>query len=342
IAGSSVFFLLQWKAKKLPENEQAILRNEIFVARASVKEPIEDLKPIVNEEVQKRLKQNSMTTLDAQLLRKQIEEQIKAAQQVVQPDYMRRWIIDLGAVKNSLRNRPLFLRVKFHAAETRPDATYVAQWQIGPPESAKIARQEMSLAADTFHEFPIPPNLFDDSGKLTIEFSNRNPTALLFPLDEGMEVLYREGGFGLNFARGLGIILCWLALLAAVGLAAASFLSFPVAAFFSIAVLLIGLSSGTLSSVVEEGSIMGTNRESSAAHTGWIDAVMVPIFRGVLKVVNLVQGFSPIDSLSTGRSITWTQLSLAIGQIVLLLGGIFAVIGIILFSRRELARVQTQ
>ncbi|MGI8966360.1 MAG: ABC transporter permease, partial [Limisphaerales bacterium] len=47
IAGSSVFFLLQWKAKKLPENEQAILRNEIFVARASMKEPIENIKPIV-------------------------------------------------------------------------------------------------------------------------------------------------------------------------------------------------------------------------------------------------------------------------------------------------------
>ena len=77
-----------------------------------------------------------------------------------------------------------------------------------------------------------PPNLFDDNGMLTIAFLNPNNTALLFPLDDGMEVLYREGGFGLNFARGLGIIFCWMALLAALGLAAASFLSFPVAAFF--------------------------------------------------------------------------------------------------------------
>jgi len=53
-------------------------------------------------------------------------------------------------------------------------------------------------------------------------------------------VLYPEGTFGLNYIRGLGIVLCWLALLASIGLAAASWLSFPVAAFFSLAVLMIG------------------------------------------------------------------------------------------------------
>ncbi len=73
------------------------------------------------------------------------------------------------------------------------------------------------------------PDLFDDDGELDRAVSrNPNTTALLFPLEDGMEVLYREGGFGLNFMRGLGIILCWMALLAALGLAAASFLSFPV------------------------------------------------------------------------------------------------------------------
>ena len=70
----------------------------------------------------------------------------------------------------------------------------------------------MSLAPDTFHEFEIPPDLFDDTGMLTVMFVNPNQTQLVFPLDDGMEVLYPEGGFGLNFARGLGIIFCWLAL----------------------------------------------------------------------------------------------------------------------------------
>jgi hypothetical protein len=57
----------------------------------------------------------------------------------------------------------------------------------------------------------------------------------------------------------------------------------------------------------------------------------------MLKVINLVQDHSPIDSLSTGRSITWTELGTAATQIVLLLGGILGAIGIYIFHRRELA-----
>ena len=43
-----------------------------------------------------------------------------------------------------------------------------------------------------------------------------------------------------------------------IGLAAASFLSFPVAAFVSASLMMVALSSGTLASVVESGTIMGT------------------------------------------------------------------------------------
>jgi len=123
----------------------------------------------------------------------------------------------------------------------------------------------MSLAPDTFHEFEIPPNLFADNGVLTVVFFNPNDTTLLFSLEEGMEVLYRESGFGVNFIRGLGIILCWMALLATLGLASASFLSFPVAAFFSLGLLAMAFSTGTLSTAVSEGSLLGTDHETAGA-----------------------------------------------------------------------------
>jgi hypothetical protein len=68
--------------------------------------------------------------------------------------------------------------------------------------------------------------------------------------------------------------------------------------------------------------------------------VLIPAFKGILTVVNLAKSFSPIDALSTGRSITWGELGLAFAQIVLLLGGCLAAAGIFLFSRRELATAQ--
>ena len=170
--------------------------------------------------------------------------------------------------------------------------------------------------------------------------ANPGGTALLFPLEDGMEVLYPEGGFAMNFVRGLGIIFCWMALLAALGLAAASQLSFPVAAFFALAVMLVVFSSNTLAESIDNGTVAAGNEETGKMGHSVADVVLIPAFKGVLSVVNLAKNFSPIDALSSGRSITWTELGLAFLQIVVMLGGIFAVIGIFLFSRRELATAQ--
>jgi hypothetical protein len=155
-----------------------------------------------------------------------------------------------------------------------------------------------------------------------------------------MEVLYPEGGFALNFARGLGIIFCWLALIAAVGLMAASFLTFPVATFFSIALLLVALSSGTLSEAVGAGTVTAGNSETGQMGHSGVDYVLIPMFKGLLAVTGMIQSFSPIDSLSTGRSISWLELGQACGQVVIVVGGAFAVAGIIFFNRRELATAQ--
>ena len=344
ISGSCVFGLLQWRATKLPAAEQEKLREQVLVARGSAKE--KDFSAEIDAEakqiLQERLKSSPVTTADLPEVQKQIREQVKASYQVVQPAYTRAWQIDLDFAKNYLQDKPLQLRVKFNAAQKTASGTYLALWQVGVPESAKLWQPEepMSLAADTFHEFAIPPNLFDTNGVLTVLFVNPNETALLFPLEDGMEVLYPEGGFALNFARGLAIIFCWMALLAALGLAAASFLSFPVAAFFSLALLVVILSSGTLADAVETGTVVGGNEETGVMGHSGADAVLIPMFKGILAVTRLIENFSPIDALSTGRAITWTELGLAVGQIVLLLGGLVALAGIMLFQRRELATAQ--
>lgn len=343
IAGGSVYGLLQWRARQLPEAEQHILRNEVLVARGSAKEQSleRDIDADAEERLAARLKQERLTHADLREVRRQIREQVKAQYQVVPPAWSRVWEIDLGLARHFLRDQPLYVRIKFNSADRSPSGTFTGLWQVGVPQKTRLWRSEpMSLAPDTFHEFEIPPNLFDESGVLTVMFVNPNDTALLFDLEEGFEVLYREGSFALNFARGLGIIFCWMALLATLGLSAASFLSFPVAAFLSLGVLTMALSSGTLANVVEEGTVMGFNPETGIAGRSVIDAVVVPTFGAALNVINLAKDFSPIDSLSSGRSITWGQLGTAFGQIVLLLGGIIGLFGIIVFQRRELATAQ--
>jgi hypothetical protein len=340
LSGACVAGLLQWRARRLPEDQQKVLRREILVSRAALKEAPTDVEGTVEEELKKRL-QGTEGPINVETVRKQVRGQVLAGLQVVRPNWRRRWTIELGLNRLTLKDEPLVLRIKFQPAQTNAANSYVGYWEIGPPDSAKrVPILQPSLSAATYHEFPIPPNLFDDNGRLTIDFANRNPTALFFPLDDGLEVLYRQGGFTMNFLRGLGVILCWLALLASLGLAGSSFLSFPVAAFVCASLLLVGLSSGTLASAVEAGTVGSINEETGASTSSPLDMVLIPLFKVLLKVLNVVQGYSPIDALSTGRSIPWLQLAAAAAQIVLFLGGILALFGIIAFSRRELATAQ--
>jgi hypothetical protein len=344
LSGASVYALLQWRATRLPAEEQRVLRNEVLVARGSAREKSVDaeIDEATDTALKDRLKKSPVSQVDLPEVRRQIREQVKAEYQVVRPNFVRPWTIDLGLARHFLRDRPLYLRFKFNAAEKSPSGTFDGLWLIGAPRQDHPPQRlpPMSLAPDTFHEVEVPPNMIDEDGKLTIAFVNPNNTALLFPLEDGLEVLYREGGFGLNFVRGLGIILCWMSLLAALGLATASLLSFPVAAFMSLSLLMIALASGTMANAVSEGTIANYNAEKGTKGSSAADILVIPTFRALLKVINLAKDFSPIDSLSTGRSITWAQLAQAFGQIVCLLGGILAVIGIAIFERRELATAQ--
>jgi hypothetical protein len=203
------------------------------------------------------------------------------------------------------------------------------------PRKTQLWHSEvMSLAPDTFHEFQFP-GYFDDKGVLTVAFANANNTALLFPLEDGIEVLYPSSW---NFVAGWALFLLdGLAGHARLG----RFLSFPVAAFLSLGVLTLALSSGTISNAVSEGTLMGFNSETGQAGHSVVDIVAIPVFRGVLELINLAKDFSPIDSLSTGRCVTWGELARAFGQIVLLLGGSIGLRNPH-FQPRELATAQTQ
>lgn len=343
LAGAAVYFQMQWRAGQLPAEAQAQLRSEILVARGSERPPINQaaIDAEVERQLAERLKEAGVATMDRTFVRKQIQERVLANFQIVPPGNARRWSLDLGSRAASLKGRPLQLRYKFFTPEQSSGRNYFGVWEIGPVDGRRLTLEEPSLAADSFYEMALPPDMLDDRGVLHVDFQNFNEMALLFPLTDGIEVLYPESGFGMNFIRGLGVVFCWLALLALLGLATASSMSFPVAAFVSLALLLMALSSGTVRQVVEEGGVTPADPNSGLVDNPRIvDRIALPIFKGMLHVLDLVQGFSPIDSLSSGRSVTWGQLGRAVFQIVIVVGGLLAAIGIGTFARRELATAQ--
>jgi ABC-type transport system involved in multi-copper enzyme maturation permease subunit len=345
VAGASIYAMLEFRSRNLPPMQLFKLKNEVLVSRGSVREA--DLTPIIEKETERRMKEGTekgkFNGLNLQVVQQQISEQLKADLQSVPPGGARIWRIHLGkAAAQELKGQPLFIRTKFASADlAQSSSTFAGEWYAGVPKKTEPWHDvEPSMAAGTFHEFPIPPNLYDEDGNLVIGFRNINETTLLFTFEDGLEVLFRQDGFGVNFIRGMGVILCWMSLLAAMGLAMASFMSFPVAAFVCMALLAITFSSGTLQTVVSDQTIMGWDSEKSTKGHTVADNVLVPVFAGMLWVINITQQFSPIDALSTGRSISWLELSKAIGLVVVLLGGVFGLFGIFVFNRRELATAQ--
>jgi hypothetical protein len=247
--------------------------------------------------------------------------------------------IDLHTLKDRLRDKPLQLRVKFHTASRQPGCAVHHLLEGRPDQLHRQVVLTETLPADSFQEFTLPPNLLDDQGRLWIEVGNPNDVEPDFPVGgRNGTALSGEHVRHQFHARPDGhFLLAGVAGFHRPGGGQFSFVSGG--RFVSLAVLFIGLSSGTVSTVVEQGTIVGYDAAKGDTATRW-SIMWCAHFQGALKIINLVQSFSPIDSLSSGRSITWGQLGLAVAQIVLLLGGFFCVVGIILFARRELATAQ--
>lgn len=341
VASGAVYLLMQWRATQLPAEVQQVLRDNVLTARASVRPPIPDLDEAVDALVRQRLPELQAENIDLNAFRAQYREVLKAREQVIPPEHYRPLRLDLRGADAALKNGPLFVRVKFHTPDLGPKRTYDIEVVAGPPESPDRVGTWRSLVPETVHEIELREVVLDAEGYLVVEVANRSDTPLIFPLEDGFEVLYPEGGFALNFIRAILVILCWLGLLAAIGLSAASFLSFPVAAFLATTVLILGLSSGTLKSVVEDRTVLGFEHDSTERLYPVVDALLVPFFEVLLDTVNLVRQFSPIDAVSSGRSITWADLFRAVLVVDVFLGGLFAALGILAFTRRELATAQS-
>ena len=100
---------------------------------------------------------------------------------------------------------------------------------------------EYTLPGGVTHTIEIPTAAVDDKGLLKVGIQNKNllmagaknPSWIQFVPGSGLELLAPTGGFTLNYVKGLLVIWFKLAMVAAVAVAASTFLGFPVAVLLS-------------------------------------------------------------------------------------------------------------
>ncbi len=339
LSGSLVMGMIMIRSNDLNRDQKKALFEQVLVARTGVTEPVEFRESEIDA-ITRYLTTNPRPNQpeNPARLREYVIEELKRRDQIVPSNRMRVWEIDMSEGGERVREEPLFLKVHFYAAKQEragQGSSIEGYWEVG--EEPNLWRHRGSLTPDSFTYIKVPPGHIGEDGRLKVSFRNYNEGTLVFPLADGLEVLYREGSFIPSFFRAMGVLLCWMAALAALGLFSASFLTFPVASLLVFSFLLMLISSSMMAEVVREGTISTLDHETGKPTFTLLDWIMVPFFKVILGGLSLLKGFSPIEYLGSGRNVSWTILFRAFFQVVVVAGGVLALAGSLILTRRELA-----
>ena len=211
---------------------------------------------------------------------------------------------------------------------------------------------------NTWHVAYIASSLVRDDGTLDITVLNdvpEQPTVRFEPGD-GLEIFYSVGGFGANFAKGMTVLWVRLAFLAMLGLAAATFLGFPVACMACLLVFLAAVGSSFLDkSLADYAAVYATAPGPWAYATAAVSKFVAKLGEGeffyAFKMVIRLIGeaftlavppmarYSPTPLLADGRAVEWSLVGGAVLRIGVISTGVVAIFAAWSFNRREIARV---
>lgn len=314
------------------------LDNEFYVARASLTPPAPD----VREEVMalyNRLEKTgelreAYPTLPRDLilreltLRKQLEKRAAGAGEGL--------VWEFENVKPLGAGESLFIRFKYDVAAEPSSGQVYGRWQVGDLRQVRygmdfktpIWPEDRADPVRTFREIEVPASVIAEDGYLAVGFLNVpiNGTTVIFPLEDGLELLYKADTFAGNYIRGVLLILFRLIFLASLGMLAASFLSFPVAILFCLVVFFIGTISGfVLESFGELSASMGQ--------------IYSYTIGALVRLLPRFDRYNPTTFLVPGRLITWSLLAHVALFMVCIKAFLLLVLALIVFSFRELARI---
>ncbi len=225
---------------------------------------------------------------------------------------------------------------KVSPAVSPPDNMLPGLWQALNPSTGFFYQGFHREKARERHTLTLSARLVDTQGRTEISYVNvpfdaSGAGTSVTILNSDVGVLYRVGSFEWNYVKALMLILVQLTFLAAAGVFAGTFLSFPVACLVIFAALPLGMAM--------EFMTMATTASPVEAHP-----VMKQVGGAALSVVKVLlpdlSNTNPSRALVGGMDIAWRALGRAAGLILGLRSSVVLAAGCLVFTRRELARVQ--
>ncbi len=179
----------------------------------------------------------------------------------------------------------------------------------------------------------VPGRAVDDNSEMTVQVLNLNPASLRILRDD-VSVLYRVGSFEGNFFRVMVLVLGQLMFLAALGVMAGSFLSFPVACVLAFGVLPFSLGRQFLTESVK------LPRGGGLADADPITAVGHIILKVMGTILPDFNATNRGDALVDGMSVAWSEVASSMGLAVCVPTVVLLALAMLIFTKRELAGVQ--
>lgn len=269
-----------------------------------------------------------------------------------------------GLDRKDIRSKVVQLRLKPFANNSgisRADVRFVMWLNERPYPSRGGVHEEFTFRTGSVQTIEVPTSIIGDDGRLLVTISNRNlvmpgedtPTSISFSPGEGLELLYRTGGFVGNFSRGLVVMWAKLAMIAAAALAAAAWLGFPTAVLTSLMVLVTAMASGffadafdiytglddarpTLTSMLRLRGGMLLERLLRGEFWEAAKTVSSILSEWFLVVVPSFADYDSIGAVAAGRVVPATDVAWCCGELGLAYPVALLALGWILLERRDL------
>ncbi len=349
-------FLVQIRSRPAEDLLDALaVEDEVLVARvgglpAYTMLPPNELQSAVEEAIkadpnaQADIREGTRTEIEVKkTLARAIAEEYLKQQRSVGPNQERVYKFSgLGYARESKSN--LSLRYKFYAGESDPNEAYPVVFVFGTGDAQTWIDRNFVPAQSNVVTVPASCVASDGSLELRIVNAAFNPRAkegepqflpgrgtIAFDPD-GIELLYRVGGFTDNLVRGQIVNLTKLSFLGMLSVVCASILSFPVAILVVFTVFSAGSIGPFLATSVSEYRI---RTDSSALKAfEWIVRTIAGATEFSVRAFADAQANSP---LVEGRLVSW----FVVGRTLILIGfawsGIVLALGFAAFRRKELA-----
>ncbi|MBE3144399.1 MAG: hypothetical protein IMZ61_10815 [Planctomycetes bacterium] len=230
----------------------------------------------------------------------------------------------------------LFIRFKYDVAVNPQDLSIYSKWvigdvrqlRLGTPIETPLYSLERKDLIRTFHEFAVPADAVAGDGYLALAFLNvpLNDTVVIFPFEDGLELLYKADTFTANFIRAVLLIFVRLVFLAALAVFAGSFLSFPVAILLCLSVFTMANMSG----------FIGESYQVVGAQPGGLYSYCL---KPLIMLLPEFDQVSPSKFLVPARLLSWSLLAWLGFTTVCLKALSLAIMSLLIFTYREIAKV---